>query len=116
MPMITRRASMAGAVGLAAAATFGRGTRAAPAAPASGPVPPEGIGRGIKHISFSDQGGRPDGVQIMLNRGHIYVGHMFSDGVTVLDASNPRQLKPVHFFTTGANTRTHHLQVANDLM
>ncbi len=33
-----------------------------------------------------------------------------------MDASDPRNLKPVHFFTTGPNTRTHHLQVAEDLM
>jgi hypothetical protein len=52
----------------------------------------------------------------MVNRGHVYVGHMFSDGVTILDASDPRQLKPVGFFTAGGNTRTHHLQVADDLL
>ena len=52
----------------------------------------------------------------MVNRGHLYVGHMFSDGVTILDAADPRQLKPVGFFTAGVNTRTHHLQVADDLM
>ena len=28
--------------------------------------------------------GRPDGVQVMYNRKHIYVGHMFSNGVTIL--------------------------------
>jgi hypothetical protein len=39
---------------------------------------------------------------------------MFSDGVTVLDASDPRQLKPVHFFTAGPGTRTHQLQAAED--
>jgi hypothetical protein len=65
---------------------------------------------------YSDVGGKPDTVQIMLNRGHLYVGHMFTDGVTVLDVSNPRQPKPVHSFITAPNTRTHHLQVANDLM
>ena len=36
---------------------------------------------------------------------------MFSDGVTILNAEDPRQLKPVGFFTAGVNTRTHHLQV-----
>ena len=41
---------------------------------------------------------------------------MFSDGMTTLDASDPRNLKPVNFFTAGPNTRTHHLQVANDLL
>ena len=52
----------------------------------------------------------------MVNRRHVYVGHMFSDGVTILDATDPRRLKPVGFFTAGVNTRTHHLQVADDLM
>jgi hypothetical protein len=37
----------------------------------------------------------------MVNRGHVYVGHMFSDGVTILDAADPRELKPVGFFTAG---------------
>jgi hypothetical protein len=51
----------------------------------------------------------------MLSRGHLYVGHMFSDGVTVLDARDPRQLKPVHYFAT-PNTRTHHLQTSGDYL
>ena len=79
-------------------------------------VPATGIGRRIRHLSYSDQGGRPDGVQVMVNRRHVYVGHMFSDGVTILDATDPRRLKPVGFFTAGVNTRTHHLQVADDVM
>ena len=58
------------------------------------PIPPAGIGRKIRHVSYSDQGGRPDGVQVMVNRRHVYVGHMFSDGVTILDAADPRRLKP----------------------
>src|SRR4030095_12393702 len=56
------------------------------------------------------------GVQVMFNRGHLYVGHMFSDGVTILDAADPRRLKPVGFLPAVVTTRTHHLQVANDLM
>src|SRR5262245_50525687 len=80
------------------------------------PVPAGGLGRKIRHISYSDQGGRPDGVQVMVNRQHVYVGHMFSDGVTILDATDPRRLKPAGFFTAGTNTRTHHLQVSGDLM
>jgi hypothetical protein len=79
-------------------------------------IPPEGIGHGVKHLSYSDQGGRPDGVQVMLNRGHVYVGHMFSNGITVLDAADPRDLKPVAFWTAGDFTRTHHIQVAQDMM
>ena len=80
------------------------------------PIPPQGIGSRIRHLSYSDQGGRPDGVQVMVNRRHVYVGHMFNDGVTILDAADPRQLKPVGFFTAGSGTRTHHLQVADDVM
>ena len=52
----------------------------------------------------------------MVNKKHVYVGHMFSDGVTILDASDPRSLKPTGFFTAGQYTRTHHLQVSDDLM
>jgi hypothetical protein len=80
------------------------------------PVPARGIGKRIRHISYSDIGGRPDSVQVMVNRRHIYIGHMFSNGVTILDATDPRRLKSVGFFTAGDFTRTHHLQVANDLM
>lgn len=79
-------------------------------------IPPEGIGQGIRHVSFSDIGGRPDSVQVMFNRDHLYVGHMFSDGVSILDARDPRRLSPVGFFSAGNNTRTHHLQVAGDLL
>ena len=109
---MTRREHMKSLMGLAAASCVGFGACAGP------PVrnAPQGIGRRIRHLSHSDQGGRPDGVQVMVNRGHVYVGHMFSDGVTILDAADPRQLKPVGFFTAGVNTRTHHLQVADDVL
>ena len=118
MPATTRREELKRLLALAAIAPL----QAVPAPrPGSGQagdgvVPASGIGRRIRHLSYSDQGGRPDGVQVMVNRGHVYVGHMFSDGVTILDATDPRRLKPVGFFTAGVNTRTHHLQVANDLM
>jgi hypothetical protein len=83
---------------------------------AAAPVGPQGIGNRITHLSYSDQGGRPDGVQVMVNRKHVYVGHMFSDGVTILDANDPRNLKPVGFFTAGTGTRTHQMQNHDDIM
>jgi hypothetical protein len=104
---ITRRESLKGLAAFGAAAFF---------SPADPVVPSQGIGRRIRHISYSDQGGRPDGVQVMVNRQHVYVGHMFSDGVTILDARDPRRLTPAGFFTAGTNTRTHHLQVSDDLL
>ena len=112
MTNMARRAHLTGLLGLASSACLPSRSRAA----SDPPVPPQGIGRRIRHLSYSDQGGRPDGVQVMVNRRHVYVGHMFSDGVTILDAAEPRGLKPVGFFTAGVNTRTHHLQVADDLL
>ena len=121
---MTRRDLMNGLLGLAAsggrrldvdtAGPIGHSSQASQDSRTS--IPPNGIGRRIRHVSYSDQGGRPDGVQIMVNRRHVYVGHMFNDGVTILDAADPRRLKPVGFFTAGAGTRTHHLQVADDVM
>src|SRR6185295_15877414 len=75
-------------------------------------IPPQGIGQRIRHLSYSDQGGRPDAVQVMVNRRHVYVGHMFSNGITVLDANDPRNLKPVTYWSLGQGdfTRTHQLQ------
>src|SRR5437868_5037751 len=113
MRPITRRAYMAGSLSAAALSALPGGLRAAAV---QAPVPPEGIGRRIRHVSYSDQGGRPDGVQIMLNRNHLYVGHQFTDGFTVIDATDARNLKPVNYILTGANTSTHHLQVAEDTL
>jgi hypothetical protein len=109
---MTRRAQLKRLLGLAAMTCLPSGSRAA----SDDPIPPQGIGRNIRHLSYSDQGGRPDGVQVMVSRRHVYVGHMFSDGVTILDAADPRSLKPVGFFSAGAHTRTHHLQVADDIL
>src|SRR5262245_17220212 len=110
MPL-SRRQHLKSLAGLAAWPFLEQATRQADA-----PVPPTGIGRRIRHVSYNDLGGRPDSVQIMMNRQHLYVGHMFSNGLTILDASDPRRLKPVGFFTGGDFTRTHHLQVAEDLL
>src|SRR5215471_2907847 len=109
---MTRREQMKTLFGMAASLYLPQASRPA----GDAPVPPQGIGRGIRHISYSDIGGRPDSVQIMLNRTHLYVGHLFSNGLTTLDASDPRHLQPVRFFTGGDFTRTHHLQVAADLL
>ena len=109
--MITRRAHLQSLFGVVSTVAMPLLARAQ-----DKPIPAEGIGNRIKHLSYSDVGGRPDGVQVMVNRGHVYYGHMFSDGVTILDTSDPRSLKPVGFFTAGQFTRTHHLQVADDMM
>ena len=114
-----RREHLKGLFGLAAAS--GLAGCAAPQAASTAstePIPPQGIGHKIKHVSYSDQGGRPDAVQVMVNRKHVYVGHMFSNGITVLDANDPRNLKPVLYWSLGQGdlTRTHQIQTANDLL
>jgi hypothetical protein len=70
----------------------------------------------LRHLAYSDQGGRPDGVQAMVSRKHLFVGHMFSNGFTVLDVADPSRPRPVKFIAAPPNTRTHHLQTAGDLM
>jgi hypothetical protein len=108
---MNRREHLKTMLGFAAVSALPQATRRQ-----DGPIPQRGLGKQIRHLSYSDIGGRPDSVQIMVNRGHLYVGHMFSNGVTILDAADPRRLKPVGFFTGGDFTRTHHLQVSNDLL
>ncbi|MDW3282960.1 hypothetical protein NQ232_25005, partial [Escherichia coli] len=42
--------------------------------------PPPEFSRNMRLIGHSDQGGRPDGVQLMVHRGFAYIGHMVSQG------------------------------------
>ncbi len=72
--------------------------------------------RNMKLIGHSDQGGRPDGTQIMIDRGCAYVAHIFSGGFSVLDVADPRDIKPVCFLAAPPNTWTIHLQAAEDLL
>src|SRR6476469_2499162 len=72
--------------------------------------------RNIKFISHCDQGGRGDGVQVMVHRGYAYIGHGFSDGITVIDVRDPKHPKTVNFIACPPNTRAHHLQTHGDLL
>ncbi len=67
-------------------------------------------------LGHTDQGGRPDGVQVMLYAGHAYIGHMFSDGITIVDVRDPRVPRPVGFIACPPNTRSHHLQVHEGIL
>jgi hypothetical protein len=70
----------------------------------------------IRLLGHTDQGGRPDGVQVMVARGHAYVGHMFADGIGVIDVADPRAPKPVNFIACPPNTRASHIQVHDGLL
>ena len=70
----------------------------------------------ISVISRSDQGGRLDGVQVIVEKGHAYVGHMFADGFSVIDVRDPKKPKTVAFVAAPKNTRSHHLQIHGDIL
>jgi hypothetical protein len=72
--------------------------------------------RNIKFVSHCDQGGRGDGVQVMVHRGFAYIGHGFSNGITVVDVRDPKHPKTVNFIACPKNTRAHHLQTYGDLL
>ncbi len=72
--------------------------------------------RNMRLLGHSDQGGRPDGVQIMVERGFAYVGHMFSKGFSVLDVRDPRAPKPVGHIAAPPDTWNIHLQTHDDLL
>ena len=71
---------------------------------------------GLRFLGHTDQGGRGDGVQVMVHDGHAYVGHMFSGGVTVVDVRDPRNPHAVGFLPAAPGTWNLHLQVAGGLL
>jgi hypothetical protein len=70
--------------------------------------------RNIQFVGHTDQNGRGDGVQVMVHKGHAFVGHMFSDGFTITDVSGPRQPRPVNF--VAAPPIRAHVQTHGDLL
>jgi hypothetical protein len=72
--------------------------------------------RNMRIIGHSEQGGRPDGVQIMVHRGYGYVGHMFSKGFTVMDLADPRNPRAVNYLPAPPGTWNIHLQAHDDLL
>lgn len=70
----------------------------------------------MRLVGHSDQGGRPDGVQVMVHRGFAYVGHMFSKGFSIIDVRDPSRPRPVHYLAAPAGTWNIHLQVHDDLL
>jgi hypothetical protein len=72
--------------------------------------------RNIRFVARCDQGGKRDGVQFMLSRGYGYIGHTFSNGVSVVDLRDPAHPAAVKFIAAPPNTRASHLQVHDDLM
>src|SRR5262249_18150939 len=72
--------------------------------------------RNVTFVSHSDQAGRSDGVQIMVHRGYAYIGHTFSNGITIMDVRDPKRPRAVDFIACPPNTRSIHLQTHDDLL
>ncbi|MDU8946417.1 LVIVD repeat-containing protein [Ovoidimarina sediminis] len=72
--------------------------------------------RNMAILGHSDQGGRPDGVQVMVEDGYAYVGHIFSKGFSIVDVRDPRAPKAVAYVPAPPNTWTLHLQAADGLL
>lgn len=71
---------------------------------------------GFSFLGHSDQGGRPDGCQIMVHREFAYIAHAFSGGFSVVDVRDPRAPKPAGFVAAPPGTWSVHLQAAGDLL
>ena len=70
----------------------------------------------MRLLAHSDQGGRPDGVQLMVHRGYGYVGHIFSRGFSIIDLRDPVNPRPVAYIPAPPNTWCLHLQTHDDLL
>ncbi len=79
-------------------------------------LPKPDYARNMRLLGCSDQGGRPDGVQLMVHRGYAYVGHMFSKGFSVVDIRDPKNPAPVAYISAPQNTWNIHLQTHDDLL
>jgi hypothetical protein len=82
----------------------------------SADLPKPDYAHNMRIIGHCDQGGRPDGVQIMVHRGYAYIGHMFSKGFSVVDVRDARNPRAVNYFPAPPNTWNIHLQSHDDLL
>ncbi len=67
-------------------------------------LPSPEYSRNMRLIGHSDQGGRPDGVQLMVHRGFAYIGHMVSQGFSVVDVRDPTRPTTVNYIAAPPGT------------
>jgi hypothetical protein len=72
--------------------------------------------RNMRIVGHTDQGGRPDGVQVMVHRGYAYIGHMFSKGFSVIDVHDAKSPRAANYIAAPPGTWNIHLQVHDDLL
>src|ERR1700751_771120 len=79
-------------------------------------LPTPQYSRNMRLIGYSDQGGRPDGGQIMGNRGYAYIGPMLSKGFSSLDVRDPCNPRPVRYVAAPDKTWIIPLQAYQDIL
>ncbi|MFM0738176.1 hypothetical protein PQQ51_13120 [Paraburkholderia xenovorans] len=70
----------------------------------------------MRLIGHTDQGGRSDGLQIMVHRGFAYVAHPWSGGFSIVDVRDPSRPAPAGFVAAPPRTWTIHLQTHDNLL
>ena len=83
--------------------------------PASRILTPD-YARNMRIVGHSDQGGRSDGVQVMVSGGYAYVGHVFSGGFSIIDVRTPANPVFVKHVPQPVRTWSQHLQTHGDLL
>jgi hypothetical protein len=79
-------------------------------------LPAPDYANNMRLIGHCDQGGRPDGMQLMVHCGYAYIAHMFSQGFCVVDVRDPRKPRFIDYIVAPRNTWNIHLQTADDLL
>src|SRR5262249_49326817 len=82
----------------------------------SGDLPKPDYARNMRLVGYCEQGGRPDGVQVMVHRGYAYVGHMFSKRFSVIDVRDPKNPRAVNYLAAPPGSWNIHLQTHDDLL
>jgi hypothetical protein len=72
--------------------------------------------RNIIFLGHTNNSGHGDCVQVMVSRGHAYMGTRTSRGVAVTDVLDPRAPRPVNWLPVHPNSWCLHLQTAEDLL
>lgn len=79
-------------------------------------LPRPDFARNMRLIGHSGIGGRGDGLQIMVHRGHAYVAHPWSQGFSIIDVRDPARPGTVTYIPAPPNTWNIHLQTHDDLL
>ena len=84
------------------------------------PFPPgEAYARNVAVVGYSALGGRPGfklAMQEVGGRWYLYMGHLWHNGWSVVDVTDPSVPELVRFLPGPSNTRTAQIQVADGLM